>query len=257
MRSRQIRTLARHTLLEARRTRLPWLVLVLLGIVIAGTYFLEQLAITESTRMGVVFAAAAIRIAMVFVLTLHIVSSMAREFNDKGLELVLSIDLRRSDYILGRVLGYQALAIGVAALAVLPLVAQAPLPAALQWGISLGLELALVAALAVFCSVTFTQIMGSASFVLGAYALARTLDALRLISAAPIAGDDSLSHRVLQLLVDALALVVPALDRMTQSAWLVDVMAPWSAVADFAWQALLYTVLLTAAAMLDFYRRNL
>ncbi len=257
MRFRQVRTLARYTLLEALRTRLFWLILFVLLLIIAASYFIEQLAITESARLRIVFAAAATRGAMVFVLTLHVLSSMVREFNDKGLELVLSIDLRRSDYILGRVLGYQLLALLVAALAMLPLFLQAPALAVVQWGASLALELALVAALALFCSVTFTQIIGGASFVLGAYVLARTLDAIRLISAAPIGAEDSLSHQVFQIVVNGLALVVPALDRVTQSAWLTDAIAPWPAVGAFVWQALLYTTLLTVAAMFDLYRRNL
>jgi ABC-type Na+ efflux pump permease subunit len=257
MRFHQVRTLARNTLLEAVRTHLPWLVLLVLLLVIAGSFFVEQLAITESARMRIGFVAAATRSAMVFVLTLHVLSSMVREFNDKGLELVLSIDLRRSDYILGRVLGYQMLAFAMAVAAVLPLLLQAPALAVLEWGVSLALELAVVAALAVFCSVTFTQIMGGASFVLGAYLLARTLDAIRLISAAPIGVADSPSHQVFKLVVDGLALIVPALDRVTQSAWLTDAMAPWPAVGAFLWQAVLYTTLLTVAAMFDLYRRNL
>lgn len=58
-------------------------------------------------------------------------------------------------------------------------------------------------------------------------------------------------------LVDALALVMPALDRFTQSAWLVDGAAGWASVALFALQAAVYSSLLVAAAMFDFYRRNL
>ena len=53
-----------------------------------------------------------------------------------------------------------------------------------------------------------------------------------------------------------LALVLPALDQFTRSAWLVDSAAGWAAIGR-AVQALIYTALLIAAAMFDFYRRNL
>ena len=99
--------------------------------------------------------------------------------------------------------------------------------------------------------------MPAASFVAGFYLLARTLWAIRLISDNPIVDDNPLSHRVMAWLIDALALVLPALDRFTQSAWLVDRAAEWSAVGSCALQAGLYTALLGAAAMFDFYRRNL
>ena len=98
----QIVTLARFTLLEALRTRLLWLLVIALALVFGAAYFVQQLAITESARMQIVFSAAATRLLTVFVLSLYILTSVVREFNDKGLELTLSFDLRRSDYILGR-----------------------------------------------------------------------------------------------------------------------------------------------------------
>jgi hypothetical protein len=69
--------------------------------------------------------------------------------------------------------------------------------------------------------------------------------------------DATLSNRVIGWVIDVLALVLPALDRFTQSAWLVDGAAGWAAVGNCALQALIYTALLIAAAMFDFYRRNL
>jgi hypothetical protein len=57
--------------------------------------------------------------------------------------------------------------------------------------------------------------------------------------------------------IAVLALVLPALDRFTQSAWLVDGAAGWSAIGTCAVLAAIYTALLIAAAMFDFYRRNL
>jgi ABC-type transport system involved in multi-copper enzyme maturation permease subunit len=253
----QILTLARFTVLEALRTRLIWLFVIALALIFGAAYFVQQLAITESARMQIVFSAAATRLLTVFILGLYILTSVVREFNDKGLELTLSFDLRRSDYILGRLLGFMLIALVMALIAGLPQLVLAPLPAALQWVCSLALELAIVAALSLFCIVTFTQLMPAASFVAGFYLLARTLWAIRLISDNPIVDDNPLSHRVMAWLIDALALVLPALDRFTQSAWLVDHAAGWSAVGICALQAGLYTALLGAAAMFDFYRRNL
>jgi hypothetical protein len=253
----QIVTLARFTLLEAWRTRLLWLFLVALAAVYGTGYFVQQLAITESARVQIVFSAAASRLVAVFVLSLYVLTSIVREFNDKGLELTLSFDLRRSDYILGRLLGFMLIAFAMALLAGVPQLILAPIPAALQWGCSLALELALVAALSLFCVMTFTQLMPAASFVAGFYLLARTLSAIRLISDTSVVGDNALSRQMMGWLVDALALVLPALDRFSQSAWLVDGAAGWSAIGICALQATVYTALLIAAAMFDFYRRNL
>ncbi len=257
MRHRQIATIARFTLLEALRTRLAWLFVIVLGLILLTAYFIQQLAITESLRLQIGFAAAAARLATAFVLSLHILTSMVREFNDKGLELTLSFDLRRSHYILGRLCGYTLIAALFALLATLPQLLLAPPQAALQWGLSLAFELAIVTALSLFCIVTFTQLMPAASFVFGFYLLARALTAIRLISDTPLVGGDTLSHRAISLLLDALALLLPALDRFAQSAWLADGTGSWPALGANAAQAALYVVLLGAAAMFDFYRRNL
>ncbi len=253
----QIATIARFTLLEAFRTRLLWLFFVVLALILATAWFIQQLAITESARLQIAFAAAATRFAAVFMLSLHVIASMVREFNDKGLELTLSFDLRRSHYILGRLGGFMLIAWLVAFAAILPQLLLAPLEAAAQWGLSLALELAIIVALSLFCIVTFTQLMPAASFVCGFYLLARALTAIRLMSDTPMTGGDTVAHRVIGLLVDALALVMPALDRFAPSAWLVDATASWQALGENAVQALLYTALLTAAAIFDFYRRNL
>ena len=257
MRHRQIVTIARFTLLEAWRTRLPWLFVIVLGLILGAAYFIQQLAITESARLQITFSAATTRFAAVFVLSLHILTSMVREFNDKGLELTLSFALPRSHYILGRLFGFALIALLVALIAILPQLLLAPLAAALQWGLSLALELAIMTALSLFCIVTFTQLMPAASFVFGFYLLARALTAIRLMSDTPLAGGHTGSHQVISWLVDALALVLPALDRFTQSDWLVDSTASWLTLGANAVQATLYIVLLGAAAMFDFYRRNL
>jgi len=257
MRSRQIATIARFTLIEAFRTRLLWLFVIVLALILGTAFFIQQLAITESARMQIAFAAAATRLAAVFVLSLHILTSMVREFNDKGLELTLSFDLRRAHYILGRLSGYILIALLMALVATLPQLAMAPPAAALQWGLSLMLELAIMAALSLFCIVTFTQFLPAASFVFGFYLLARSLTAIRLMSDTPLLGNDGLSHKVISWLVDALALALPALDRFTPSTWLVDNAASWPALGANAVQATVYVVLLATAAMFDFYRRNL
>ena len=257
MRRQQIATLARFTLLEALRTRLLWLFVIALAVLFVVAGFMQQLAITESARMQIAFSAAATRLTAVCVLSLHILTSMVREFDDKGLELTLSFDLRRADYIFGRLLGFVLIALVIALIATLPQLMLTPQPAALQWGLSLALELVVMAALSLFCIVTFTRLMPAAGFVGGFYLFARALSAIRLISDAPIAGGDTPSHQLMARLIDALALLVPALDRFTQSAWLVDGAAAWSVLGGCALQAAFYTALLGAAAMFDFYRRNL
>jgi ABC-type transport system involved in multi-copper enzyme maturation permease subunit len=252
---RQIITLARFTFLEALRTRLFFVYVVGLASIFALTFFIQQVAITEASRIEIAFSAAITRLLAVFLLSLHVITSVVRELDDKGLELTLSFDLRRSDYILGRLLGFVLIAVLVATLAALSQSILAAKGGVLAWGVSLALELVIMAALSLFCIVTFTQLMPAMCFVTGFYIVARALSAIRLISKSPLSGESPSQH-VMSWLVDTLALVLPGFDRYAPTAWLADGGAQWSAVGTASVEAAIYTSLLCAAATFDFYRRN-
>lgn len=253
---RQIATIARYTLLEALRTRLPGLVLAAIALLTAAGFFVHEIAIAESVRLQTGFYAASMRLAAVFMAGLYVLASVTREFNDKGLDIALALDLPRSHYILGKLAGFLAIAALIAAAVSVPLAFFAAPAAVLQWAISLALELAIAVAVALFCVVTFSQLMPAASFVLAFYLLARSLTAIRLMSAQPLTGADTPSHQLIGWLVEALALVMPALDEWTRTAWLVNQSAAWPDIGILVCQSVLYVALLTAAAMFDFYRKN-
>jgi hypothetical protein len=255
MKSR-IATIARFTLLEALRTRLPALGVLALALLFGASFFVEAIAITEGERFHAGFYAASVRIAAVFIVAFHALASVARELDDKGLDILLALDLPRSHYVAGRLAGFLGVAAAFACAVCLPLLWSAPPAAVLQWGISLALELALMAALALFCIITFSHLLPAASFVAAFYLLARALTAIRLMSANPVAGADSLSHQAISWVVEGLALVLPALDGWTQTAWLVEQRASWTDVGWIAAQGVLYVALLAAAAMFDLYRKN-
>ena len=252
----RILAISRYTFLEARRTRLLPLFAVALGTVLALAFFVSELAVTESLRMQTTFYAAAARLAAVFIVAMHVLGSITREFDDKGIDVLLALDLPRSHYILGKLGGFLAIGAVVGLLAGAPLAWMAPPAAAAQWGMALVLELSVIIAFALFCVVTFGQFMPSAAAVLVFYILARSLTAIRLMSANPISRADTLSHEAGRWMIEGLALITPALDRWPQTTWLVDAPALWSAVSLLLLEAILYVVLLAAAAMVDFHRRN-
>ncbi|HEU5284523.1 MAG TPA: ABC transporter permease [Burkholderiales bacterium] len=252
----RIAAIAHYTLLEALRTRLAALVLVTLLLLLAASFFVESISVTEGARFQAGFYAASMRLAAVFIAAVYVLVSITREFNDKNLDVLLALDLPRSHYVLGKLAGFLAIAVLIAAAASLPLAWLAPAPAALQWAGSLAAELAIVVAFALFCVVTFNQLTPAASFVVAFYVLGRALTAIRLMSAHPLTGADTFSHQAIQFMVDALALVMPALDMWTQTAWLVNQPAPWSTLLELAGLSALYVALLAAATMFDFYRKN-
>jgi hypothetical protein len=252
----RIATVARYTTLEALRTRLPALAAIVIGVLLGASFFVREITIAESARFQTAFYASTVRFAMVLLSSLYVVGSIAREFQDKVLDVTLALDLPRSHYVIGKVIGFVAIA-GVLALAVgAPLVPLAGWESAAQWTLSLAFELAIVVALSVFCVVTFNQVMPAAGIVIAFYFFARALTAIRLIGAHPIAGADTLSHQFMYWLVEALALLIPALDQWTRTAWLVDGPVAWFSVIAIGAQSVLFVVILTTAAIFDMHRRN-
>jgi hypothetical protein len=253
----QVRAIARYALLEAIRIRIPQLAALAALVIFAASFFVREIAVTESTRLQASFYAAAMRFTAVFIVALHVLTSVTREFNDKGLEMVLALEVSRSHYILGKLAGFVAVAWMTAAIVSTPLAAVAGSDGIVRWAFSLGLELTIVGCISLFCVMTFSQLLPAASFVAAFYVLARSLTDIRLMGAHPLTGAGDASHTVLMWLIEAVALVMPSFDRWTQTAWIVDQAGRWADVALLAGNALLYATVLTSATMIDFHRKNL
>ena len=103
---RPVLILGRFVILEARRTGLPTLFacIAVTGFGLAG--FLSQLALTESSALQASVLGAFFRLSSVFLISAFVISSMVRESNDKGLELLLSLPISRTQYFLGKLSGF-------------------------------------------------------------------------------------------------------------------------------------------------------
>jgi len=252
----RIATIACYAMLEAVRTRFAVMAVVVIGVALAASVLVGEIAVIESARFQTAFYAASIRFAAVFVAALYAIASVSREFQDKGLDVMLALDLPRSHYVLGKLAGFLAVGSGFAVASAVPLAAFAGIEPATQWAVSLACEIAIIVSLSVFCAITFNTLMPAASVVVSFYVLARALSAIRLMSANPLSGAEELSHRFMSGAVDAFALIVPALDRWTQTSWLVDGPAHWSAIAMLAGQSVVFVAVLAAAAVFDMQRKN-
>jgi len=252
----QIYTIAFYTLLEALRNRLTWLIVLIAFIAIGLGGFLNELALTESKQIQVALMAAFLRFSAVFLLATFVVTSMVRESNDKGLELLLALPLPRAAYLLGKLTGFAVLALIPALLfGLLTIFFTAPAQTAM-WTISLVCELWIVAAFSMLCVLTFNQIMVALSAAMGFYLLARSIDTLQLIGNDPLAAHTA-SQQVIQFVVNACSAVLPHLDQFTRTEWLVYHTGNWSALSMLLGQSAIYFALLSGAALFDLYRKNI
>ena len=253
---RQIRTIAFYTLLEALRNRLTWLLLLVAFIGIGLSGFLNEIALTESRQIQVALLAAFLRFSAVFLLATFVVTSMTREFNDKGLELLLALPLPRAAYLLGKLLGFAALAVVPAVLfGLLTAFFTTPLQTTL-WTISLICELWIVAAFSMLCVLTFNQIMAALSAAMGFYLLARAIAAVQLIGSDPLSAHTT-SQQVIGFVINCLSAVLPHLDEFTRTDWLVYQNGTWASLSVLLLQSAICLSLLSAAALFDLYRKNI
>lgn len=248
--------LARSCVIEARRSALPWLALGLLGAALGLAAFLSQVAVTESRELQAALAAALLRAGAAFLLAAHVAASIVREANDKVLELALALPLSRARYYAGKLCGFGAIGFALAGAISVPMLLWASPGSVTLWGASLGLELLLVAAAGLFFSVTLAGVVPAIVSTVGLYLLARAMAGIQLLAHGPLI-EESWTQVAARGVVDALALLLPRLDAVTRSDWLLYG-APGAAEFGAAVGILLvYTALLCAAGLFDFHRRNL
>jgi hypothetical protein len=248
-------TLARLVLLEARRGGLPWLALTAVALSVCLAAFLSQVALTESLALQAAIVAGVLRASAVFLVAAHVAGSVLREINDKGLELMLSLPLTRSAHYLGRLAGFAAVGAVLAVLFALPLLLWARPLAVGAWALSLALEAALVAAAALFFSMSLAQPVPAIAATAGFYLLGRAMGTVQAIAAGPLA-EDTVVQTIARWSLDAVALLFPRLDAVTRTEWLLYGLPSPAAYATALGGLALYAALLSAAGLFDFHRRS-
>ena len=247
---------AHYTLVEAMRSGLPWLAAACVLGVLGLAGFLSRVAIIEASALQVSAAGALWRACAVFLIAAHVVASVSREANDKGLELALALPVSRPSYYIGKLAGYSCAGLLLASFFALPLLIWAAPADLAAWWLSLAAETALVAAAALFFASAMAQSLAALAATAGLYLLGRSMSAIQAIASAPQAGD-SLPAVAARWFVDALALLLPRLDAATGSDWLVYG-APRAGEFVQALSGLaIYFLLLAAAGLFDFSRRDL
>ncbi|MCW8922037.1 MAG: ABC transporter permease, partial [Gammaproteobacteria bacterium] len=164
------------------RNRLLWLSVLMMVIGFVLVEFVGDLAIAEHRATQLAILAVFLRLSAVLLVALFVVSSSLRELQDKTLEMILAMSIRRSSYYLGKLLGYVQLAVVMGFGFGLLLLAYAPLEQVLIWTLSLLLELVIVVALALVMLFTFKQTPAALTGVFIVYLASRVIASLYLMS---------------------------------------------------------------------------
>jgi len=253
---RQLHSIAAFTVLEAVRVRFFWLAGGILLAALLTAEFAGALALTEAVTMKAALFGFLLRVAAVFAVCLFVAASQTREYADKGTEMLLALPLSRAVYYFGKLAGYGAVALLVAAAAGVVAAVYAPLPQAILWAAALGCEMLLMVAVTLLCLLTLTQVATAISVVAGFYLLCRAIAAMQLIGHSPLIDAAVWSNQFIAALLDTLACVLPELYRFAPSEWLVYHNADFAALWPVLGQTAVYLLLVAGASLFDLYRRN-
>ena len=252
---RQISTIAWITCREVLHSRLLLIfiggVLVTVGIVT----FLGDVVVTdtESLRAGA-FAWVARWLAML-TLTLFCAGSVSRDGSDKVIELLVALPVRRETVYLGKLAGMFVLAFLLAGISLLASVVYAPPMAAVQWAVSLWLELCVVVSFTLWVATSIGGVVGSVIFSVGFYVLARAMQGMVMMAKGPFFDPDSAFDHILAGIVDAVSWILPPLYAFASADWLINTEAS-IALGRQLGNAGLYIVLLVALALIEQNRKQ-
>lgn len=211
-------------------------------------------SIAEQGEAATVFAGFAARLLVVFA-TVVFVALQVRRLADSGeLHLLLATPISRTRFVVQAWAGFAALAVAfaVAAGLIAGLAGWPPAePAGLTvWTATLALEAVVMAAFALFVTLGLRGLVAGLIVCFGFYALTRMLGVLLAVARSEYAPEAARSTWIGGV-VDALGYVLPRLDLLAESRWLVYGIEAPGTVGLAAVQAAVYTGVLVAAAVFD------
>jgi len=244
-------TIAKYTFFEAVRDRL--FILLIVGLVCAFglSQFIGELAITETQQIQVALLGSGLRLFAIFTIGLFVVTSMVREFNDKGLELLLSNPIPRASYYLGKLSGFSLICFVLVFLIGLEIAVYTPINISIIWSISLLCEIFIIITLSILCLITFSNITIAFSLVFLFYLLARNIEAIQLISRSPILETNTISQDLINTVIDCIAYLLPNFNSFTKTEWLVYHNVTYNDLLIIMGQTLIYTIFISGAALFD------
>jgi ABC-type Na+ efflux pump permease subunit len=179
-----------------------------------------------------------------------------RELQDKTLEMILAMPIRRGNYYLGKLIGFFHVAALISVIFAFLLFLYADPEQVAIWTISLFFELVLVVALSLVMLFTFNQVPSALTGVFIIYGASRIVTSIYLMSKYPIIAHTTMAQKFMDGFIEMLTWLLPDLHRFTQTAWLTYNTADWNVLIPLFAQTIIYLVFLSFIALFDFYRKN-
>ncbi len=249
-------TLVSYVLKAAVRDRIILSFFFILVVALSISMFLGSSAVTEKDQFAFVFLSSSLRIAGALGLVMFVIFYIRRAFDTKDVEYQLSRPVSRVSYIVSHAAAFSILALLIGGL-VSGIVLAASIDyfseAHLLWALSLLVEYTVMVNVALFFSMVLPSAPAGAIVTLAFYVLARMIG--QLLGTAEATGGVEIME-VLAVLMNIISIIVPRLDLMAQSSWLVYGEVALSDVLFVVAQGLVFVFLVVLASIVDLVRKQ-
>lgn len=248
--------LVSYALKAAVRDRLVLALLTLLLVASSLSIFMGSAAVVEQDRFAVVYAAGSIRALNALGLVLFIVFFIRRSFESREIEFILSRPVSRTQLLVGYWLAFLIIAIILAIVSGICVAMISPVLFSfghVYWVASLIAENMIIASAALFFSMVISSAASASFAVLGFYALARMMSQILGIIDAR---SHMLSSEILPNIMQLISMLMPRLDLMVQTSWLVYGPDPLVSLEFIFIQGAVFSFILLLAALIDLRRRQ-
>ncbi|MEZ5813230.1 MAG: hypothetical protein R3E13_00650 [Alphaproteobacteria bacterium] len=249
-------TMIRYVVRAAVRDKLIIGLCFLLIMAVSLSVFMGAAALTEQDRFVAVFAAGSIRILNAFGLVLFVVFFIRRSFETRDIELMLSRPIGRIQLVLSYAAGFSILAVFLGVVSGVCVSALSPhlfSNGHILWTASLIVENILMVNVALFFSMILTSAPSCAFASLGFYVLSRMMSQILGIIDS---GKSLLDIQIMETLMQVISALMPRLDLMAQTSWLVYGPDPRVGYSFILLQGIIYAGLILLAALIDLRRRQ-
>ena len=242
--------IARHCIEDALVGTLMRAYCLMVLLVMGVGWFAAELAVIEQNAFRLAVTAALLRPLAVLVVILQICTGFNEAVRVGQLQLVLSLNLSRNQYLLARVISGSCVAGLIAAIAIVSVAPWSGWEAGLLWVSGLFLELLLMSLFALFVVVTFGNLGAAVLVSLAFYLLCRFIESFVLMATASSTG------AVMDLLT-GLSWLMPNFGRFSQSSWLIYGDGSLLKLQPLLIETMTVGGVLVLAAMIDFSRREI
>ena len=249
-----MRAVVRFVFLNALRDRLFSGLIGMILLTFAVSLFLGSAAVIEQSEAGRVYAAGTTRFVLILGMAIFIAFQTQRLFESREIEAMLSRALSRTTFVVAYWLGYAFVAVALVVLIFLLLFALYKQPSVTAiWSLSLLLECLAVMAFTQLAALTLERATTTIFVTVAFYAFTRLLGFfLGIRYATPDTGANSIVNPML----DGLGLLLPRLDLMTQTEWLVYGFDVMQYVPIVLGQVICFIALALVASAFDLNRKQ-